>query len=151
MDSKGYRITTWTDLVFIRLKVLLSTSLHSLLYYFTFIFSLMLNISFFFWRPGRGNQGSGTMHMKVGNIRLKSILEDKGKIEKAFPELFFHHFQLTKCQSWLDSALMCSMCEVDFLNGWKLWYTWWQSPYNVYLHMRVLQMKRKNLSRLPPK
>ena len=38
-----------------------------------------------------------------------------------------------------------------FLNGWKLWHTWWQRPFNVYLLMRVLQMKQSDLSRLPPK
>ena len=38
-----------------------------------------------------------------------------------------------------------------FLNGWKLWHTWWQRPFNVYLLMRVLQMKPIDLSRLPPK
>ena len=52
---------------------------------------------------------------------------------------------------WSLCLLRCSMCEVDFLNGWKLWHTWWQSPYNVYLHLRVLQMKQIDLSRLPPK
>ena len=52
-------------------------------------------------------------------------------------------------------TLRCSMkilyVKEYFLNGWKLWHTWWQRPFNVYLLMRVLQMKPIFLSRLPPK
>ena len=52
-------------------------------------------------------------------------------------------------------VLRCSMkilyVKEYFLNGWKLWHTWWQRPFNVYLLMRVLQMKQSDLSRLPPK
>ena len=55
----------------------------------------------------------------------------------------------------IDCLLRCSMkilyVKEYFLNGWKLWHTWWQRPFNVYLLMRVLQMKQSDLSRLPPK
>ena len=54
-----------------------------------------------------------------------------------------------------QSTLRCSMkifyVKEYFLNGWKHWHTFWQRPFNVYLLMRVLQMKLTDLSRLPPK
>ena len=62
---------------------------------------------------------------------------------------FFTNLSVHEC------TLRCSMkifyVKEYFLNGWKLWHTWWQRPFNVYLLMRVLQMKQSDLSRLPPK